>query len=114
MTPLERELVLQRKVQKAVRENPDVPLYQTAKRFGVGEVKLRNLLADEIPYPAPYKIAAKRTGLPIEFVSAYKEKGHHWCPHCEGAFDLAQFSDGGSGISRHIYGFCVKGKRKNK
>ena len=112
MTPLEKEIALQKKVQKAVKDNPDVPLYQTAKRFGVGEIKLRNLLTDEIPYPSSYRIAAKRTGLPIEFVSEYKEKGHHWCPYCEKAFALTQFRNGGSGVSRHTYRYCVKGKKK--
>jgi len=112
MTPLKQELVLQKKVQKAVEDNPDVSLRQTAKRFGIGEVRLRNLLKDEIPYPGSYKIAAKRTGLPIEFVTEYKEKGHHWCPYCEDAFSREQFRDGGTEVSRHTAKYCVKYKKK--
>ena len=110
-TPLEKELSLQKKVRKAVKDNPDVSLSQTAKRFGIGEMRLRNFLKDTVPYPHQYKLAAKRTGLPIEVVTEYKEKGHHWCPFCEGAFDISQFNNGGSGISRHAAKYCVKGKR---
>ena len=112
MTPLEKELLLQKKVKKAVKDNPDIPLYQTARRFGIGEVRVRLLLSDKIPYPSSYKIAAKRTGLPIEFVSEYKEKGLHWCPFCKDAFEMEQFSNGGSGVSRHTAKYCVKYKKK--
>ena len=112
MTPLEQELALQKRVKKSVNDNPDIPLYLVAKRFGIGEMKLQNLLKDEIPYPHQYKISAKRTGLSIEFVTEYKEKGHHWCPFCEGAFDMSQFNNGGSGISRHTAKYCAKYKKK--
>jgi hypothetical protein len=112
MTPLEEAKKLQKKVQKGRREDPDISDRVLAKRHGIGLMKLGQLLTDEIPYPTSYKISAKCTGLPIEFVSEFKERGEHWCTHCKNTFPVEQFKDGGSGVSRHASAYCVKGKRK--
>ena len=114
MTPLEIQIELQKRVKRTRRDNPDVADITIAKRFGIGIMKFGQLLTDEIPYPTSYKITAKRIGLPIEFVSEFKERGEHWCTHCKKPFPLIQFKDGGSGVSRHASAYCVKGKRKKK
>ena len=114
MTPLEIQIELQKRVKRTRKENPDVADITIAKRFGIGLMKFRQLLTDEIPYPSSYKISAKRIGLSVEYVAAFKERGEHWCHHCKKPFPRDQFKDGGSGISRHTSSLCVKGKRKKK
>ncbi len=114
MTPLEEAKKLQKRVKRAYLENTELSEEALAKRFGIGLMKFKQLLKDEVPYPSSYKISAKRIGLPIEYVAEFKERGEHWCHHCKKPFPLNQFKDGGSGVSRHTSSLCVKGKRKKK
>ncbi len=113
MTPLQEALELQKKIKKARGQNPDIPDPIIAKRFGIGLYKMKQLLADEVPYPSSYKQTAKRIGRTVEEVAEHREQGMHWCTHCKDWFPLDQLKVGGSN-TKHAAAHCEGRKRKRK
>ncbi len=105
-------LELQTRIKKFAKDNDDLTKAVIAKRFGIGVDLLRKYLRDEPPYPRGYLQTSTRINRPIEEVCENKDKGYHWCRHCEGWFPAEQFGGGGTDISRHLSEFCVKSKKQ--
>ena len=111
MKTLESELMFQRRVIKARTDNPDLPVAALCERFGIYPQRLRTLLSGSIPYPARYKIVARRIKRPVEEVAENKDAKRSWCKECVGWFQNTEFYDSGNLTLIHYAHLCVRSRR---